>query len=215
MKIVVFGDLHGNLPALEKLLLLEKNNYDLIVCHGDVVNYAPWSNECVQLLDNLNNAILLKGNHEDNYLKKVYSGSNKVAQTFFKACFSDFNEFLKIEKYNEEFKVGNFIIRHTLSDKYIYPDTNLSCFNIENNYIIGHSHYAFDRTINNFNIINTGSLGQNREYINVSDYVVYDTKSNTVELKSFKNDIDLVINEMQDRKYPDLCLEYYKNKKRK
>jgi predicted phosphodiesterase len=214
MKIVVFGDVHGNLPALEKFLLIEKNNYDLIVCHGDVVNYAPWSNECVQLLDNLENAILLKGNHEDNYLKKEYSGSNEVAKTFFKACFANFNEFLKIEKYKEKCQVGNFIVRHTLSDKYIYPDTNLGHFNIENNYIIGHSHYAFDRTINNYNIVNTGSLGQNRVYINVSDYVVYDTDKNKVELKSFKNDIDLVINEMYARKYPDFCLEYYKNKKR-
>lgn len=215
MRIIILGDIHGNLPALEKLLLLEKNNYDLIVCHGDVVNYAPWSNECVRLLDGLDNAILLKGNHEKNYLKKVYSGTHPVAKTFFNACFSDFNEFSKIEKYKEEYRIGNFIVRHTLSDKYIYPDSNLSQFNIENNYIIGHSHYAFDRTINNYNIINTGSLGQNREYINVSDYVVYDTKSNIIELKSFKNDIDLVINEMQARRYPDLCLEYYKNKKRK
>jgi predicted phosphodiesterase len=214
MRALVLGDIHGNLPALEKLFFLEKDNYDVIICHGDVVNYAPWSNECVQLLDTFKNIVLLKGNHETNYLKKIYSGTNVVAKIFFDTCFLEFKEFEKIGMYKEEYMIGDFIVKHTFNNNYIYPDTDLSAFNIKKNYIIGHSHYAFNRFINGCNVINTGSLGQNRVHVNESNYVLYDLEKKEIKLKSFTHNIDLVINEMQARNYPTLCLEYYKNKKR-
>ena len=58
MIITVFGDVHGNIIALEKLFDLEKNQTDLFICHGDVVNYAPWSNDCVAFLENQSNCKL-------------------------------------------------------------------------------------------------------------------------------------------------------------
>ena len=65
MKIVVFGDVHGNLPALE-LMVDVAGNVDQYVCLGDVVNYGPWSNECVQFISELENCIKIRGNHEDS-----------------------------------------------------------------------------------------------------------------------------------------------------
>ena len=112
-------------------------------------------------------------------------------------------------------EVGNFTIKHTLNDSYIYPDTDLSRYRIDKNYIIGHSHYAFDRCFNGYNIINTGSLGQNRVYINESNYIIYDLEKNEVKSKSFTHDIKIVINEMKSRGYPNLCIDYYINKKRR
>jgi hypothetical protein len=35
-----------------------------------VVNYGPWSNECVELIENLENSFKVMGNHEEYYLKK-------------------------------------------------------------------------------------------------------------------------------------------------
>lgn len=215
MRVLVIGDIHGNLPALEKLLNIEKDNYDILVCHGDVVNYGPWSNECVQRLDILENKILLKGNHEANYLKKNYEGKNIIAQTFFDFCFPTFNEFLKIESYKDTYKVGDFIIQHTIGNQYIYPDTNLESLDIKNNFIIGHSHYAFNRTKGDYRIINTGSLGQNRVYINQSDYIIYDLDKKTIESKQFVNNLDVLIKEMRSMDYPELCLNYYLNKEQK
>ena len=60
MIVTVFGDVHGNLPALEKLFAIETSATDLFVCHGDLVNYGPWSNECVDFLETKNNCIKLK-----------------------------------------------------------------------------------------------------------------------------------------------------------
>lgn len=215
MQITIFGDVHGNLIALEQLLKIEQARTDLFICHGDVVNYGPWSNECVALLDTLENIILLKGNHEINYLKGFYSGQNLVAQTFFNVDFPRFHQRKYIENYIDEYQVGDFRIQHTLNDAYIYPDTDLEHFHVKDNYIIGHSHYCFDRIIGNNRILNTGSLGQNRLFINESNYITYNLECKDVTIKSFTHDIDIVINEMKSKNYPQLCIEYYTKKNRK
>src|SRR5712691_11564153 len=51
MKIIVLGDIHGNLPALEVALReCRAEGYD-ILCHtGDLVGFAPFPEETVALL---------------------------------------------------------------------------------------------------------------------------------------------------------------------
>ena len=66
MRILVISDIHGNLPALEFVLNKERSA-DKIISLGDVVNYGPWSNECVDLMDTLTNKILIVGNHEEAF----------------------------------------------------------------------------------------------------------------------------------------------------
>ena len=55
MILTIFGDVHGNLVALEKLFKIENEQTDLFVCHGDIVNYGPWTNECIAFLQNISN----------------------------------------------------------------------------------------------------------------------------------------------------------------
>ncbi len=46
MKIVLFSDIHANLPALEAFFAdVEKRNIDSIYCLGDLVGYNIWPNE--------------------------------------------------------------------------------------------------------------------------------------------------------------------------
>ena len=82
MQILIISDVHGNLPALEYVLKSEPNS-DLVISLGDVVNYGPWSNECVELLETLPNKILLKGNHEEAFINGAYPGENPIAKSFF------------------------------------------------------------------------------------------------------------------------------------
>lgn len=214
MRYLIFGDVHGNLPALEQLLRIEKGNYDLLVCHGDLVGYGPWADECVTLLNQDNSNILLRGNHEDAFIGKSYLGTNLIAKSFFEFCLPRFSSFKSILEYQDYFDLGDFVVKHTIMDMYIFIDTDLSNILIDRNFIIGHSHYQFSRVICNYNIINTGSLGQNRKFINVAEYLIFDQKSNRVDLKSFVFDINLIINEMIDKGYPELCINYYRSKNR-
>lgn len=214
MRYLIFGDIHGNLPVLDAVFKVEKGNYDRIICHGDVVGYGPWINDCVLYLNEFSNIILLKGNHEDAFLAEKYSGSNIIAKKFFDFCLPQFKHANLINNYHPFIDIGNYIVKHTISNMYIFSDTDLNSIRINRNYIIGHSHQQFFRFHNQFEIINTGSLGQNRKYINSAEYIIYDEKSNKVFLKSFSFDIDLTINEMESRMYPVECINYYKFKKR-
>ena len=215
MKILIFGDIHGNLPALEKVFLMEKDSYDSFICHGDVVNYGPWSNECINLLSEKKEGILLMGNHEKYFIDGFYDGTNQIAKAFFEHCYTYFNKLLigEISTYKNKIQLENFVVKHTIFDQYIFADTDISKLTIESNFIIGHSHQQYERKKDNFKIYNTGSLGQNRQYINKSCYIKFDTISKNVEMKSFNHDMNKVINKMKTEKYPSMCIDYYLSKK--
>ena len=177
MVIAIFGDVHGNLIALEKLFKLEKESTDLFISHGDVVNYGPWSNECVQFLNDQINCKVLKGNHEKFYLEGSYGGANIIAKTFFEHCIDKFNpELLSIlNEYDEKMILNNYTIQHTINDSYIFSDTKLDSTMLDSNFIIGHSHQQYRRSVGNNLLINTGSIGQNRQYLNQSCYIKLNT----------------------------------------
>ena len=64
MRYAVFGDVHGNLPALELFLKSVEKSVDGYICTGDIVNYGPWSKECVERIRTLQNLTCVSGNHE-------------------------------------------------------------------------------------------------------------------------------------------------------
>ncbi len=216
MIITVFGDVHGNLIALEKLFEIEKFETDLFISHGDIVNYGPWSNECVSFLENQKNCKLLKGNHEKYFIDGSYGGENIIARSFFDICFENFDDSNKkiIANYNDFYELEDFKIQHTIFDKYIFADTDISTNLITKNQIIGHSHQQFERDLTGFKIFNTGSVGQNRNFINQSNYLKIDTETNQVFLKNFIHNIDALIDQMKIEKYPEICTNYYFSKKR-
>lgn len=213
MKHLICGDIHGNLPALELVLQAEKNNFDQLICHGDVVNYGPWSNECVELLESLPWTVLLRGNHEEYFIQGAYPGQNEIAKAFFQHCFPKFEKQEIIKRYGLAHQVNDFTVQHTLFHKNIYQDTAIE--SLDKNYIIGHSHQQYDRFIGNKRLINTGSIGQNRSQINCINYILFEEKKQKIELKSILYDIQLVIQQMKADNYPTICMNYYLEKLKK
>ena len=215
MRLLVFGDVHGNLVALEELFRRERLNYDQVVCHGDIVNYGPWSNECITFLADMKEAIFLKGNHEQYFIDSAYPGKNEVAKSFFQFCYPMFHrENLPIiSRFESVAYMDGFEFKHSIDGLYFFADTDISEVNFADNTVIGHSHQQFHRNILGKNLYNTGSLGQNRALLDVANYLIIDTVSRKVELKSFTFNVDLVINEMSRMQYPSICLDYYKSKK--
>ena len=214
MRVLIFGDVHGNLVSLEKMLEKVKGEVDMLVSHGDVVNYGPWSNECVQLLDSID-CTCLQGNHETFFIEGSYPGENAVAKAFFQQCYPSFTQKDVLSEYKKSIVVGDYQVQHTVNDRYIFPDTDVNTLNLGKDYIIGHSHHQFSaESVSGRKLINTGSVGQNRKFINVINYVIYDTSSNAVKLEALVYDVDVVIDKMQSEGYPSVCLEYYQQKKR-
>lgn len=210
MRIAVLSDIHGNLPALE-IALSETGNVDGYIVLGDVVNYGPWSNECVEVVEELPNCVKILGNHDSDFLRGECSCDNYLAKAFFSHCYEKFTQMRAIESYEKETKLGKYICIHTLHDRYIFPDTKIS---VNNNYIIGHSHRQFKITRNGHTILNSGSVGQNREFINEINFMIYES-DNSFEFRSIIYDIDKVINQMEIMNYPQVCIDYYRHKQRK
>ena len=210
MFTIVFSDLHGNLPALTKLRDLYpfcRNWLSL----GDNVNYGPWSDECVQFIEKELDCRCLLGNHEEYFLSGSYPGHNVVARAFFESCYERFSQQNIIEKYLGHLSIGSYHCVHTIADKYIFHDTDVA---LDKNYLIGHSHQQYAVSRGEYSLINPGSLGQDRRYINRANYGVYDHETDSFKLKSFAYDIDIVVSEMKNQKYPQICLDYYQNKER-
>lgn len=210
MKVVVFSDVHGNLPAL-KIMLEHAGSVDGYICLGDTVDYGPWSNECVDLVCSLPHIVNLAGNHEQAFLDGHYPGSNPIAKLFFTFCYPSFTQQTKIRNLKQEYLLNNFIFRHTIDEQNIYPDSKLT---LEKNYVIGHSHHQFKIEQPPFILCNPGSVGQNRKYINVIDYMLLETDTMQFEPRSIIYDEQLIIQEMRIRQYPKDCIDYYDNKQR-
>lgn len=72
MKVAVLADIHGNLPALERVTAhIEAWGADEVVMAGDVVNRGPQPRVCWQFIEDRQRAAnwqLVRGNHEDYVL---------------------------------------------------------------------------------------------------------------------------------------------------
>jgi Icc-related predicted phosphoesterase len=64
MRFAVIGDIHSNLPALEAVLnRIKDDNVDFIASTGDLVGYAPFPNEVIDLIRS-NHIVSIQGNYD-------------------------------------------------------------------------------------------------------------------------------------------------------
>lgn len=64
MRLAFLADIHGNLPALEAVIAdLQRHSPDAVYLVGDQINRCPWTNEVLDLLDELGWQKIF-GNHE-------------------------------------------------------------------------------------------------------------------------------------------------------
>ena len=101
MKYLIISDVHGNLPALESIIKKE-NDVQGYINLGDVVNYGPWSNECVDLIDSLTNTINILGNHEEYFIKGSFDLNNELVNKFFSQTYPSFVKLDKIKTYKKK-----------------------------------------------------------------------------------------------------------------
>ena len=213
MRVAVFSDVHGNLIALERFVRATQDTVDAYLCLGDVVDYGPWNDECLEIVCQLPGITLLEGNHErlflgtdDSYLE------SPLVQDFLRHSRRFFSRKDLIVGLRQHHQLGIFECRHTIDGQSIYQDSDLE---VARNYMVGHSHHQFKIHRSGFVILNPGSVGQNRQWIDMVDYSILDTESGKIEMKSVSYDVDQFLSELLGRGYPGDCIGYYANKPRK
>ncbi len=213
MKIAIFSDVHGNLIALESFVRATQGHVDAYVCLGDVVNYGPWSDECLDIIRQLPNITLLEGNHERLFLgtENIYR-ELPLVQDFYRHSQQFFLRRDLAEGLPRRMHLGIFECVHTIGGQSIYRDIPIE---IEYNYIVGHTHHQFQINRFGYLLISPGSVGQNRKWINMADYSILDTRSGVINMHSIPYDADRFLSELRLRDYPEQCIEYYAGKPRK
>ncbi|GAK50979.1 Ser/Thr protein phosphatase family protein [Candidatus Moduliflexus flocculans] len=78
----IFGDVHGNLPALNAVLKeAERLGADSYIFLGDAVSYGPFPKECIERIANMPKTVMLRGNHDHTVGTGIpENGSNRLAR---------------------------------------------------------------------------------------------------------------------------------------
>lgn len=212
MLIAIFSDIHGNLPALERFIDITKPKVDRYVCLGDVVNYGPWNDECLELVLSLPDIVLVEGNHERLFLgHETIDNEISLVQEFYQYSIKHFSRRDLITNLPASFEIASFLCTHTIDHRKIYVDTDIK---VTRNYLIGHTHHQFRIGQSDTTIVNCGSVGQNRGNIEELNYALYNTDSNDILLCSETYPLDIFINELISQGYSKRCIDYYLNKRK-
>ena len=80
MRYLVFGDVHGNAPALSAVVVdAKRRGYDAAIFLGDLVGYYPYPCEALDLVRSLEPVVALRGNHDELLLTLANGGDPAAA----------------------------------------------------------------------------------------------------------------------------------------
>lgn len=191
-KIAIISDIHSNLEALKTVLKdIDEKNIKRIFCLGDIISKGIHSHECVNIIKEKCEIVLL-GNCDYIFsLDECFKPDIEIEQKRFdwnrSLLKNDDIEFLKKLQYSFEFYMSGSYIRLLHSTPYTFYEaiTNLDNVNkkltmfessdrtITNKnadiVIYGHTHSQFLDRFCNKTLINVGSVGNAIEVIQKDD----------------------------------------------
>ena len=220
-KIAIFSDIHGNLQALNSILeAIDKEDFDEVICLGDVVGVGPDSKDCLDVIMD-SNIKMVKGNHEiyqtnKELAKKLLNGVEYAHKEWVRLTLNDKEmEYLKnlpIE-YEELINGQLFTFSHFFLDdtKEYYITLNIlggkEVFDVMNNYetdymFMGHSHEAF--TLKNRGLFTcVGSSGCRKDNVTFYTKVTIDEKNVRIDKKEVLYDRKAFERAVLKLDYPD------------
>lgn len=240
IQIAVFGDVHGNLPALETVLNdIEERGIRQKFCLGDLVDFAPWGNEVIEKIRSLNIPCLM-GNHDERIgfdvpvipLSKhseeetaarflAIDHSKKYITEENKTFLSELPFHLKLN-----YKIGekhwNIQLVHSSlesNDTYLYESENDEVFqnmlseSQSDVIMMGHTHMSFKKYFNGKWAINSGSVGRSREENRLASYVILtlDEEKVTPEIIQLDYPLEKVAQEIEKSEIPNYYASFLRN----
>lgn len=229
MRFAIFGDIHGNLEALQTCLqAMEAMNIDEYLCLGDIVGYGANPEECVRLVRDVG-ALTIAGNHDHaviGLLDVAYFNqyARQAALWTGQQLSEDSKQWLRTRPFVEHLET--FAIVHgslSAPELFNYVQTIKDA---EQNFrmmdkdilFLGHSHqplaffntepmtYTLDKQIELErgvkSIVNVGSVGQPRDEDPRSSFAVYDDETLKVEIHRTEYDIEMASQKIMDAGLP-------------
>lgn len=217
MKYGVFGDIHGNLEALEKVLAeYEKEKVNRLLCVGDIVGYGADPKECLRKVRELD-CPLVAGNHDHAVVNLLnvdfFNYYAREAALWTRAQLrkkdKDFLKKVELIRVVDEITLVHSNLHEPAAFDYIQTsfDAHLTFIRQTTPILfVGHSHVPvsfFLRNTVHFSlkpefkvedsvktIVNVGSVGQPRDENPKAAYVVYDTELKSVFTRRVEYDVE-------------------------
>ena len=195
MKFAAIADIHGNLAALKAVLAdIEKEQVDLIVVLGDIINASPDSKACWDIIQNLGYPVL-RGNHEryvfdlnsprapelwhSEYFKPVQWTHKQFTDTE-RQQMADLPASLQLPDLEDIF----FVHATARSDnETMHPSTPRSeaaemFSGVNENLIVrAHNHLFFEYSLNKHKIVCVGSTGLPLMGNTLAQYTIFEKRS--------------------------------------
>ncbi len=218
MKLLIVSDIHGNYDAISEVCKREK--YDDMVFLGDAVDYGPEPDKVIDLLRE-NSSVNIMGNHDNAVINNTSCNcsfdmlelSNYTRKEIsMKVLSSQDIEYLKTFKlnYTMDFAGMKLYLTHASPynnlDGYLFANEAEKVFrdkNFFNSYdyiLIGHTHFMM---MYRNKIINPGSAGQPRDFINKPSYAIIDSEENSILFKRFSYDTDKMLKKLKSMIHDD------------
>lgn len=243
IQIAVFSDVHGNLPALNAVLEdMEKRGVTQKFCLGDLVDFAPWGNEVIEKIRNLNIPCLM-GNHDERIAFNIpviplskhspeETEARLIAIDHSKKYITENNKMFLSElpfhiKLN--YKVGkrywNIQLVHsslTSNDTYLYESENDEVFvdmlkeSQADMVVMGHTHLSFKKYFESEGrAVNCGSVGRSKEENRLASYLIITMTDDQIipEIIQIPYPLEQTALAIEESEIPDYYASFLKNKK--
>ena len=218
-RLAVFGDIHGNLPALEAVLaeLARQPGIDRRVCLGDLVGYAPFPNEVIDRVRELGIPTLM-GNYDDGVgfarddcgcayrnAEERERGEQSFAWTKAEVT-PERKAFLRTLMPELRLTLGGarLLLVHGSPrriNEYLYEDRPLASFqrlarSAEADAIVfGHTHLPYTKDVDGVLFVNAGSVGKPKDGDPRACYAILEARDGalSVEFRRVAYDIKAVV----------------------
>lgn len=226
MKIIVLGDIHGNLPALEACYeQAEAEGFDWVVHTGDIVGYGPFPDECVHFIHQ-RNIPGVKGNFDSGVVSGADQsgaiddgpGDLKLADETLRWTQQRMDLWTKRWLDGLPFDVRRDAGQMRLAVYHASPialNTHLREDLPEHAWeehgaaadadviVLGHTHRPYHRVAGGRHFVNAGSVGLPRDGNPQTGYAVIDTDGKVgVSFRRFPYDIDRAVSAVGERGLP-------------
>ncbi|CAN5814264.1 metallophosphoesterase family protein [soil metagenome] len=200
MRIAIFGDVHGNIAALEAVMQdIETQHPDRVYCLGDLVGYAPFPNEVIERVRDAEIPTVM-GNYDDGvgfdrdecgcaYKDPVDRELGQQSLEWTKVHITPRNKaFLQTLQAQIRFNEGEkrILLVHgspRRMNEYLFEDRPLSSFEhlarTSDAEVIafGHTHRPYLKAVGGVMFINAGSVGKPKDHDPRACYVMLDTST--------------------------------------
>lgn len=233
MNVLIISDIHANLSALEAVLTDAEGQYEAVWCLGDLVDYGPDPNECVERVQQLPALKCVRGNHDAAVLDEIDVGAfNRDARrsVFWTREQLSSASYDFLDSLPEQVVIGEITLVHGSPREPVWEyilERNTATTNFRHLdtpfCLVGHTHLpviyflqdgmrlAHKRvptagetlTLTPRMILNPGSVGQPRDQDPRASYALFDTHTLRWEFRRVAYDIAAVQQRMRAAGLPE------------